>query len=132
MENYTEFKTVAELWSADKQQFVKKSTFAAYSLLVVNHLLPTFSNSTNIKEEDVQRFVLAKLEQGLSQKSVKDILIVLRMILNYGEKHNLIESPKMDIRFPVQREITELEVLSRQNQRKIMEFVKTNFTFRNL
>lgn len=132
MENYTEFKKVVELWQADKQQYVKKSTFAAYSLLITNHLLPAFAGNADIREEDVQQFVFAKLDEGLSQKSVKDILIVLKMVLRFGVKYNLIAHRQIDIRFPTERERQEVEVLSKANQRKIMEFVKSNFTFQNL
>lgn len=132
MKKNTQFKSVVELWQADKQQFVKKSTFAAYSLLIANHLLPTFSEANDISEEDVQQFVFKKLKEGLSQKSVKDILIVLKMILRYGAKHNLMEHRQIEIRFPTERERQEVEVLSKANQRKIMEFVKNNFTFQNL
>ena len=132
MKKNTQFKSVVELWQADKQQFVKKSTFAAYSLLIANHLLPAFSETNDIYEEDVQQFVFKKLKEGLSQKSVKDILIVLKMILRYGAKHNLMEHRQIDIRFPTERERQEVEVLSKTNQRKIMEFVKSNFTFQNL
>ena len=132
MKKNTQFKSVVELWQADKQQFVKKSTFAAYSLLIANHLLPAFSEANDIYEEDVQQFVFKKLKEGLSQKSVKDILIVLKMILRYGAKHNLMEHRQIEIRFPTERERQEVEVLSKTNQRKIMEFVKSNFTFQNL
>ena len=132
MENYTEFKKVVELWQADKQQYVKKSTFAAYSLLITNHLLPAFAGNADIHEEDVQQFVFKKLKEGLSQKSVKDILIVLKMVLRFGVKYNLIAHRQIDIRFPTEREKQEVEVLSKVNQRKIMEFVKSNFTFQNL
>lgn len=132
MKKNTQFKSVVELWQADKQQFVKKSTFAAYSLLIANHLLPAFSEANDISEEDVQQFVFKKLKEGLSQKSVKDILIVLKMILRYGAKHNLMEHRQIEIRFPTERERQEVEVLSKTNQRKIMEFVKSNFTFQNL
>ena len=132
MENYTKFKNVVELWQIDKQQYVKKSTFAAYSLLITNHLLPAFAGNADIREEDVQQFVFAKLEEGLSQKSVKDILIVLKMILRFGVKHNLVEHRQIDTRFPTERERQEVEVLSKSSQRKIMEFTKENFTFQNL
>ena len=132
MGNYTEFKKVVELWQADKQQYVKKSTFAAYSLLITNHLLPAFAGNADIREEDVQQFVFTKLDEGLSQKSVKDILIVLKMVLRFGVKYNLIAHRQIDIRFPTERERQEVEVLSKANQRKIMEFVKSNFTFQNL
>lgn len=132
MKKNTQFKRVVELWQADKQHFVKRSTYAAYSLLIANHLLPTFKDSTDIREEDVQEFVFAKLNEGLSQKSVKDILIVLKMILRYGVKYNLVEHRQIDIRFPTERERQEVEVLSKTDQRRIMEFVKSNFTFHNL
>ena len=132
MRNYTEFKKVVELWQADKQQYVKKSTFAAYSLLITNHLLPAFAGNADIHEEDVQQFVFKKLGEGLSQKSVKDILIVLKMVLRFGVKYKLIAHHQIDIRFPTERERQEVEVLSKANQRKIMEFVKSNFTFQNL
>ncbi|MBQ8222192.1 MAG: site-specific integrase [Bacteroidales bacterium] len=132
MENFTKFKKIVELWQTDKQPYVKKSTFAAYSLLITNHLLPAFADNENIVEENVQQFVFTKLDEGLSQKSVKDILIVLKMVLRFGVKHNLIPHHQIDIRFPTERERQEVEVLSKTNQRKIMEFVRENFTFQNL
>lgn len=69
---------IADLWKEEKRQFVKKSTFAAYSLIVETHLQPAFGNLTAITEKDVQDFVLHKLNGGLSQKTIKDMLIVLR------------------------------------------------------
>ncbi len=132
MRNLTKFSDVVELWKTDKQQYVKKSTFAAYSLLIENHLRPAFGEMFDINESAVQEFVFSKLESGLSQKSVKDILIVLKMILRYGVKLGLIEHHQIDIRFPTERERQEVEVLSKSNQRKIMNFIKDNFTFANL
>ncbi len=132
MENSNDFRSIVELWKADKQQYVKRSTFAAYSLLISNHLLPVYADYTDIGEEDVQQFVFMKLDEGLSQKSVKDILIVLKMILRFGVKHNFIEHHQIDIRFPTEREKQEVEVLSKVNQRRIMDYVRENFTFQNL
>ena len=100
--------------------------------MITNHHLPAFAGNADIHEEDVQQFVFAKLDEGLSQKSVKDILIVLKMVLRFGVKYNLIAHRQIDIRFPTERERQEVEVLSKANQRKIMEFVKSNFTFQNL
>ena len=132
MKNYIEFKEIVELWKNDKQQYVKKSTFAAYSLLIANHLLPAFANKKEIVEDDVQQFVFTKLNEGLSKKTIKDILIVLKMILRFGVKHNLTYHNQIDIRFPTERDKQGIEVLSKNNQRKIMDFIKNNFTFQNL
>lgn len=123
---------IADLWKEEKRQFVKKSTFAAYSLIVETHLQPAFGNLTAITEKDVQDFVLHKLNGGLSQKTIKDMLIVLRMILKFGAKKNYCVYAPIDVIFPTDRERQELEVLSIANQKKIMRFVEDNFTFRNL
>ena len=123
---------IADLWKEEKRQFVKKSTFAAYSLIVETHLQPAFGNLTAITEKDVQDFVLQKLNGGLSQKTIKDMLIVLRMILKFGAKKNYCVYAPIDVIFPTDRERQELEVLSITNQKKIMRFVEDNFTFRNL
>lgn len=123
---------ISDLWKEEKRQFVKKSTFAVYSLIVETHLLPAFGHLTEIIEKDVQDFVLHKLNGGLSQKTIKDMLIVLRMILKYGAKKNYCVYSPIDVIFPTDRERQELEVLSITNQKKIMRFVEDNFTFRNL
>jgi len=74
------FAEIAELWKEDKKMYVKKSTFSAYVLLLENHLLPVFKDYFEVEEVNVQKFVFQKLDQGLSQKSIKDILIVLKMV----------------------------------------------------
>lgn len=128
----TKFEEVAALWLADKRQYVKRSTYSAYSLLMTNHLLPAFSGRHEVTETLVQDFVLEKLESGLSQKSIKDMLIVLKMILRYATKQGQMPHHDIDVKFPTERERQEVEVLSKTNQKHIMEHVRANFTFMNL
>ncbi|ASS49903.1 MAG: integrase [Candidatus Fluviicola riflensis] len=128
-------KTIAEivvLWKADKKQYVKKSSFSAYTLLIENHLLTEFRDRHQLEESEIQAFVFRKLEQGLSQKTVKDILIVLKMILKFGSKNKWIEYQPFDLQFPTVREKHTVEVLSRTHQRKVMLHIQEHFTFRNL
>lgn len=131
MSNKT-FEEIVVLWQADKKQYVKRSTYSAYSLLVNNHLIPAFAGAYDVTEDMVQSFVFAKLEQGLSQKSIKDILIVLKMILRFSVKHGFMQHREIDVKFPTERERQELEVLSRSSQKQIMEYVQSHFTFMNL
>ncbi len=123
---------IANLWKEEKRQFVKRSTFATYSLIVDTHILPTFGSLFAVGEKDVQDFVLKKLEQGISQKTIKDMLIVLRMILKFGAKKGYCAYVTFNVIYPTTCEKQELEVLSISNQKKIMRFVEENFTFRNL
>ncbi|KPE50066.1 tyrosine-type recombinase/integrase [Chryseobacterium indologenes] len=132
MKEQKQLSEVIDLWKADKKQYVKKSSFSAYMLLIENHLLPVFGAKDGIEEADVQAFVFQKLEAGLSQKTIKDILIVLKMILKFGAKNKWLEYTPFDIQFPTEREKHNIEVLSRSDQKKIMNYIQEHFTFRNL
>lgn len=132
MEKNMSVAEMVDLWKADKKLYVKKSTFSAYLLLLQNHLLPAFGQQHTISEADVQAFVIQKLEQGLSQKTVKDILIVLKMVLKYAVKNQWLQQWQFDIQYPTQRDRQQLEVLSRANQKKVMQHIQQHFTFRNL
>lgn len=123
---------VVSLWKADKKQYVKKSSFSAYMLLLENHLLPVFGDKYEVVEAEVQTFVFQKLEQGLSQKTIKDILIVLKMVLKFGAKNKWIEYVPFEIQFPTEREKQTIAVFSRTEQKKVMNYVREHFTFRNL
>ncbi|WP_304343432.1 site-specific integrase, partial [Chryseobacterium koreense] len=127
------FAQIATLWKNDKKMYVKRSTFSAYILLLENHLLPPFGEYVEeITETVVQEFVFQKLNQGLSQKSIKDVLIVMRMVLKFGAKHKLLTYTPFDIQYPTVRESQSIEVLSKTNQKKIMNYIQQHFTFRNL
>ena len=123
---------VAALWKSDKQQYVKQSTMSAYALILENHILPAFGEKSHLAEDDVQAFALQKLNDGLSQKTVKDILIVLKMIQKFGVKAELLEFTDWSIKYPTEQKSKELEVLSISHQKKLMQYVTDNFTFRNL
>ncbi len=126
------FAQIVELWKKDKQLYVKKSSYSAYVLLLENHLLPKFAEVSSIEEEDVQQFVFQKLEQGLSQKSIKDVLVVLKMVLKFGAKYKWIQYTPFDIQYPTVRENQSIEVLTRMHQKKVMNYIQEHFTFRNL
>jgi integrase len=100
--------------------------------LIENHLLPVFGDKCVIEEADVQNFVFKKLEAGLSHKTIKDILIVLKMVMKFGAKNKWLEYTPFDIQFPTEREKHNIEVLSRADQKKIMNYIQEHFTFRNL
>ena len=67
MMNLINFKTVVDRWALDKRPYVKQSTFAAYSLIIENHLLPFFGEYVEITEDMVQDFVLMKLAKALGE-----------------------------------------------------------------
>ena len=125
-------RVIADLWKETKRPYVKRSTFAAYMLTLENHLLPFFGNMTELNEESVQSFVLEKLNAGLSIKTVKDLLIVLKMIMKHGVKNKWINHAEWDIKYPTSATSSSIEVLTIANHKKILDYVRDNFSFRAL
>ena len=107
-------KTIREIsvaWKEYKQPYVKQSTMAAYVLILENHILPNFGESDTLHEQAVQDFVLWKIENGLSVKSVKDILIVLKMVMKFGVKNEWMDYQEWDIKYPTAPEKQGIDVL---------------------
>lgn len=123
---------ITEEWKEEKKKYVKKSTYAAYQLLIQNHIKSYFGDLYEVNEEKVQQFVFDKLDAGLSEKTIRDIIIVLKMILKFGIKNGYLEYVQIDAKFPSKQEKKDLDVLSKADQKKFMEHLRNNFTFKNL
>ena len=107
------YKTVREIagaWKKYKRPYVKQSTMAAYVLILENHILPCLGDKDSLYEQEVQAFVLQKLEKGLSIKTIKDILIVLKMVMKFGVKNEWMNYYEWDIKYPTTTVNKELEV----------------------
>lgn len=123
---------ITEEWKEEKKKYVKKSTYAAYQLLIQNHIKPYFGDLYEVNEEKVQQFVFDKLDAGLSEKTIRDIIIVLKMILKFGIKNGYLEYVQIDAKFPSKQEKKDLDVLLKADQKKFMEHLRNTFTFKNL
>ena len=123
---------ISDAWRENKRPYVKQSTLAAYMLILENHILPKFGESNELHENDVQGFVLEKLEGGLSVKSVKDILIVLKMVMKFGVKNEWMNYYEWDIKYPTDVAGKKLEVLSVANHKKILNYIQSHFSFPGL
>lgn len=128
-------KTVREIamaWKEYKRPYVKRSTMAAYVLILENHILPYWGDKDAIQEQTVQAFVLQKLESGLSVKTVKDIVIVLKMVMKFGVKNEWMQYYEWDIKYPTTSANRKLEVLSVAHHRKILNYIQSHFSFTGL
>ena len=117
-ENMT-VRQVAESWKAEKRKYVKRSTMAAYTLSLHKHIMPEFGELGGIVEDDVQEFVLAKLRDGFSHNTVRDMVALLRMIQRHGEKCGWPACGKWNIKYPTGHEPTVVPVLAKADQRAL-------------
>lgn len=120
------------MWKADRRQYVKYSTIAAYTLILETHLLPVFKEFKCIEEDDAQEFVLAKLRTGLSQKSIKDIMIVMRMIIKFGARACGWKYERWSIKYPSPVMKQSIPVLNIVDHRRLLRYLKMNLDLRNL
>ena len=127
------FCQVAALWKADKRQYVKASSYAAYVHHLNKHLLPFFSGRTFITEGDLQAFVNHLLEQGLGIKTVKDALLILKMVHRHGERMGLWPHLDFRVHYPTSaEEVKALPVLTVPQQQRLLRYLQEHFSFRNL
>ena len=132
MQENRKIREIAEDWCREKQHFVKRSTYAAYCLALQTHILPVFGESYELQEYQVQKFVLDKIASGLNVKTVRDMIIVLKMVAKFGYKHQWLSDCDWDIKYPANEKSKEVEVLTVAHHKKILEYILKNFSFRNL
>ena len=126
------FRDMYSRWRQDKMPFVKESTMAIYAFRVENYLLPTFGDSTDISESDVQNFMLEKHGGGLSRHSIRDIIEVLKMIVDYGARHGWAEKCDWSLRLPPARSSGKPPVLTVSQEQRLMSHLTENLSTRNL
>lgn len=131
------YKEAYDEWYQYKRRMVKETTLAAYALSQRTHLMPAFGNMDvqQIRRKDVQSFVYKKLDGGLKVKSVRDMLIVLKMVLRYvSEEYDMPVNTNWKMEWP-SRNMGEGHTLERytpEEFRRIVEAVKAKPSPRKL
>lgn len=83
-------------WLSNIEPQIKRSTFVKYTNIINNHIEPLIGNMKvkNITTDVIKEYVFKKLnngnistQKGLSPKTVKDIISVIKLVLNYAEEN---------------------------------------------
>ena len=115
------FETITEDFLIYKKQQIKESTYFNYTYKIQKYLLPVFKDLTleEIAKYDFNKFSDDLLEEAhISNKFLKDILLVLKSILRYAERKYDIKMKLELINLPRVR-IQNLKVFSTNDKRKI-------------
>lgn len=130
-----ESKTVNEIfydWLEIKRHTVKESTLATYVIIAERHILPRFGLSTDVSEAEAQSFVVTLCRCGLSPRTVRDVMLVMRMIVSYGYRMGWMHSHDWHISRPKELPRRCPDVLTLTQQRMFMSFLADNLSPRNL
>ena len=127
------FKEVATAWKADKRQYVKNATYAIYTRLCNCLILPVFGDITAPDEKSVQSFANDLLQRGYAIKTVKDTMLVLKMIIRYGEKLGAWPHLEYTVHYSTTAEVPrQMPVLAPHHLNVLLRHLRSNFSFRNL
>lgn len=102
------FEELVHVWMPYHKQFIKESTYSNYSNIIDNHLLRDFSGKKlcDFNNHLIQEYVIDKCLKGsvsgkvLSVKTVKDIMVVLKLLLRYSFSNNNITSFDLNVKYP--------------------------------
>lgn len=133
MTENTHFKTLVNKWLLTKQTMVTPSTYANFVLITENHLIPYFGKKRigSIKEVDIQEFITMlykegrlNKEGGLTVKSIRDIVLVLRLTMMYAYKEQIIPMLNWDlIEYPKDMSIKQVISLSKDEEQELIQCI---------
>ena len=130
MEQFTQ---IAAAWRSDKRRWVKDATYSVYCQHLQGHILPFMSGESSVSPDTAQRFADSMAAEGLSPKSVRDMTVVLRMILRYGAASGAWTGYEFAVRYPSAASARrEPSVMKPSDQRRLLEYLRANFSLRGL
>ena len=126
------FNEISCLWKEKKRNQVKLTSLAAYSTCIDKYLLPVFHNITDITEQSVRKFIETKLKDGLSLKSIRDILVVLKMIVRFAGSMHIPVDWDCRLLLPKDLKNKSLHVFTQSQQTMLMNYLTSNQTPKNI
>lgn len=101
-----------------------------YLLLLKTRILPYIGDRdiATLKNADLQQFALSTIESGLSARSTKDMIVLVKTILRYAFENELIPFVAFNIKYPSTNieEKSQIIVYTDSEQRKIIDYVINN------
>lgn len=133
MTENTQFKTLVNQWLKIKQPMITASTHANFTLIAENHLIPRFGKKKigSIKESDIQDYILYLYEKGridenggLNVKTIRDIILVMRLALLYAYKEKAISLLNWDlIEYPKDIQSNRVISLSKDEEQELIQCI---------
>lgn len=128
---------VLDEWFINQKKYVKESTCATYFQHIEKHIKPYFKKKSirKITHKDIQEFLDFQASNGrldnnggLSDKTIKDILNVIKLSLNYAIDQNYVK--EINLNFKIKNSNKKAVLLSKTELKILIKYLKkenTNF-----
>lgn len=133
MTENTQLKTLVNDWLKNKRSMITASTHANFVLIAENHLIPYFGTRKigSITESDVQKYIIYLYEEGrldnsggLTVKTIRDIILVLRLSMEYAYKEKAIPLLNWDlIEYPKENGTHRVVSLSKEEEQELIQCI---------
>ena len=133
MSKNIQFKTLLNSWLNQKKPMIMPSTHAGFTLITENHLIPYFDKQKIdcITEAEIQKYILYLYENGrldktggLNIKTIRDIILVLRLAMEYAYKEKMIPLLNWDlIEYPKEQRIQKVVSLSKDEEQILIQCI---------
>lgn len=137
------FLEFSEYWLKQQKELkaIKESSYANFSSITRKHLQPMFGDKqiNKLKPEDLQNAISYWLEKGnlktgkgLSMKTVKDYVVIFKLIIKSAVDKKYIKDSKFKPIFPKENEIKVLKILTESEQSRLIQAVYLNLNYKSL
>lgn len=135
-------KDISEQWLAEKKLTVKTASYSSYRNLLNNHIYPKLGGFryTALTKQMLNRYISELLTSGrtdgrggLSQKTVRDVIVVLKSVCSYAHNEYNISNPAENIKLPrVEKNSGEQAVLDKYERIKLDQYLMHNLNRTNI
>ena len=118
-----------DAWFCGAKHKIKESTAANYLMKVEKHILPAFGDMAvdAITATEVNHYIDDKQKQGLSNRYICDIIVLMKSIFKFIVRTYHVSNP-MDGVCPPRKEKCDVQLLSADEQKTLQEYIAQNQT----
>lgn len=123
----TEMDRFCEEWLDSKRERVRESTYVKYDSILRKHVLPFLGGCPpeEIGTRQIEAFREELTEEGLSPKTVKDVLVVWKQIRNYIYREYPGRLAREEVVYPKQTD-ADTRILTMGEQRRLLMYLTTD------
>ena len=128
-------------WMQKKKDYIKESTYSNYSNIISNHIIPDLGNIkiSDLNNKVIQEYIISKYKTGrldgnggLSNKTIRDIIAVVKSSLKYAIKEDIINNINLDFIYPKIGNKDKIYIMQKKDQERLITYIKQNENMKNL
>jgi len=115
-------------WLSDVKNKIKESTYSNYIMKLKKHIFPYFSDMeyNKLTAEKLNAFITQKLNDGLSEKYVSDIVILLKSVAKFSHKRYGYTNRIDYVTLPKHQKTDEKKLFSLDEQKQLETEIRKN------